>query len=134
MADTYEIPIQRRHYAGTAALEAGGLGIKQWAYDETNEYFGVKLADGTYRYHSRSKLFPSGAGTTPIISVAGSGNMVSIATPTRNLHINDAKVYADSSDGLDVNAHNYSDGYITIKYDTTDYVIPVWLASNLSGS
>lgn len=72
MADTYEIPIKRRHYAGQTALEAGSLGVQHWAYDETNERFGVKLADSTYRYHSRSELFPPGAGVLSNFEIGSS--------------------------------------------------------------
>ncbi len=67
MATEYTIPITRRHYAGQAALEAGITTEQEWAYDETNERFGVMLSDSTYRYHGRSELFPPGAGVTPAV-------------------------------------------------------------------
>ncbi len=87
MADTYEIPIKRRHYASTALLEAGGLGLQHWAYDETNEQFGVRLADGTYRYHCRSKVYPPGAGSTYALMVDASSNVGIACDPDYKLDI-----------------------------------------------
>ena len=97
MGDAY-IPITRRHYAGQTALEAGMVVNQEWGYDETNERVGVRMSDGTYRYHSRSELYPPGAGVVPKVSADSSGvglattrtrGVVGVGLPTEELHFMD---------------------------------------------
>jgi hypothetical protein len=120
MADTYEIPIKRRHYAGTTLLEAGGLGLQHWAYDETNEQFGVRLANGTYRYHCRSKVYPPGAGTTAALQIDATNN-VEIPTDGAAIEFGVDKEIAIkhvADRGLYINTHLALGGTLRNWHDT----------------
>lgn len=80
----YNIPISRRHAAGTAALEALITAAKEWGYEETDDMIGVRKADGaTMRYHSRSKVMKPGTPNDPIITVETSGD-VNVNDPAGN--------------------------------------------------
>lgn len=67
---TAEIPITRRHYATKTLLEAGLIVNQEWGYvGDGTDHIGVRISDGTYRYFSRTELFPPGAGVTPFVEV-----------------------------------------------------------------
>jgi len=71
MSEKLYIPIKRRHFATTAAFETDMAGLfQQWGYNEGDEHIGIVMADGTFRYHSRSELFAPGAGVVPLIEAA----------------------------------------------------------------
>ncbi len=118
-----QIPITRRHYAGQIDLEAGITTNQEWAYDETNECFGVRLSDGTFRYHSRSDLYAPGVGTTAILAALAGGigintaltrGMISYGTPSEEMHLID--LVAGSASGSVVRSMKIGYGTTGVAY------------------
>jgi len=112
------IPVKRFHYSARSTAEAAiaKIGHNQiHTYIENDEYEGALLTDGTWRYSSRSKLFPPGAGLTDHVRVTATDVIINESGADINTRI-------ESDTFNDAFFLEGDDGHIGIKTN----VLPAW--------
>jgi hypothetical protein len=102
-ASSYNIPIRRRHAAGTAAIKAELTQANEWGYDETNEELVVVLDDGTtYRMFSRHALMKPGTENTEVLTVDTSENLTYSGSGDAYLQVDGIVLYFGADDEVSI--------------------------------